>query len=74
MEFFMALVKCAECSSLVSNKTMICPYCGYSPRGTCKTCRWFAGAENFCNGRCFATDEEFVKEYKSACPAILKKF
>lgn len=71
----MALVKCVECAHLVSNKAIMCPHCGYAPKGSCRSCQWFAGAGSFCNGRCYAVDDEneFVKEYKGVCPGVIKK-
>ncbi len=69
----MALVKCAECNNLVSNKATKCPHCGYTPKGICKNCQSFQREEYFSCGRCGATDNEFVKEYKSVCPAVIKK-
>ena len=69
----MALVKCAECKHSVSNKAIKCPYCGYAPKGACRNCKWFKGTGSFCEGRCSATENDFVKEYKGMCPAVIRK-
>lgn len=69
----MALVHCAECNYLVSNKTYFCPNCGYVPKGNCKNCQFFENAYNSNHGRCTATENEYVREDKSVCPAVLKK-
>lgn len=68
----MALVKCAECSHLVSNKALQCPNCGYAPRGNCKNCRNYESMCGFSSGECKAAKNEFVREYKSVCPAVIK--
>lgn len=69
----MALVKCAECEHLISNKATQCLHCGYAPKGACRDCQWFEGTESFCGGRCGAAENAFVKEYKGVCPAVIKK-
>lgn len=69
----MALVKCAECDWLVSNKTVQCPNCGYSPKGNCVSCRYYQNEYGFSSGRCAATEKDYVRRDKSVCPAIIKK-
>ena len=69
----MALVKCSECNNLVSNKATMCPHCGYAPKGVCRDCKWFDNIESFLGWRCRAIENEFVKDYKEACPAAIKK-
>ena len=70
----MALVKCAECNKLVSNKALKCPHCGYEPKGTCQNCQRFKGNGSLSSGHCGATASEWVREYKSVCPAVIKKY
>ena len=70
----MALVKCVECNRLVSNKAIQCPNCGYAPKGNCKNCENYEYRYGFSSGACKATDNEFVREDKRVCPAVIKKF
>ena len=69
----MALVKCAECDWLLSNKALQCPSCGYSPKGDCINCKYFE--QGMCEpyGRCTLT-KELVRKDKSVCPAVIKRF
>ena len=69
----MALVKCAECSCLVSNKTLRCPNCGYSPKGRCGGCQHYEAERGFSNGRCNAAEKDCVARDKSVCPAVIKR-
>ncbi len=69
----MAMVKCAECDNLVSNKTVRCPHCGYEPKGSCRSCQRYDGVKGFGSGRCNATEKEFVRSDKSVCPALIRK-
>lgn len=69
----MALVKCAECNSVVSIKASTCPYCGYTPKRSCRNCQGFDWTESFCSGRCYATEKDVAKEYKGVRPAVIKK-
>ena len=69
----MALVKCAECKGLVSNRAANCPHCGYAPLGSCRICKWFDWNGSLCSGRCYASKEDFVREYKGVCPAVMKR-
>lgn len=70
----MALVKCAECNWLVSNKTLQCPNCGYSPKGSCAGCQHYEFKDGFSHGRCNATEKDYVRQDKSVCPAMIKRF
>ena len=70
----MALVKCAECNNLVSNKTFSCRYCGYSPKGNCVNCKHFKTEFSETHGICTITENEFVRKDKSVCPAVIKRF
>lgn len=70
----MALVKCAECNSLISNKATKCPYCGYSPKGDCINCKHFEQGMCESYGRCALTEKELVRREKSVCPAVIKRF
>ena len=68
----MALVKCAECGNLISNKTFSCFYCGYAPTGICGNCEHFKQVRNETYGRCNATKDDYVRKEKSICPAVIK--
>ena len=70
----MALVKCAECKNLVSNKVLTCRYCGYSPRGYCKSCKYYQTDYPSTRGRCKMTEDDYVSEDKSVCSAERKRF
>ena len=69
----MALVKCAECGNLLSNKSHFCPNCGYSPRGNCEECVYFTATFGEFVGKCTISEKDFVKKYKGVCPAVIKK-
>ena len=70
----MALVKCAEYNNLVSSKTNYCRHCGYSPKGNCISCKHFEQGIGDILGRCTLTKNEFVRNDKSVCPAVIKRF
>ncbi len=69
----MSLVKCAECNHLVSNKAGVCPHCGYEPHGDCRHCKHYESEYECSSGRCKATDNEYVRNDKRSCPALVKK-
>ena len=69
----MALVNCAECNHLVSNKAKTCPYCGYEPKGDCKSCIYYTRDSSIGYGKCELAEGDFVREDKGVCPAVVKK-
>lgn len=71
----MSLVKCAECSNLLSNKTFSCLYCGYFPKGNCSNCKYFE-REFYSDslGKCIIANNEYIRKDKSLCPGAIKRF
>ena len=70
----MALVKCAECGNLVSNKTFSCLYYGYFPKGNCLNCEYFEQEFSETYGTCTISKDDFFRKDKSMCPAVKKRF
>ena len=38
-----------------------------------RICKWFDWNGSLCSGRCYASKEDFVREYKGVCPAVMKR-
>ena len=70
----MALVRCAKCEAVVSNKTYRCLHCGYEPIGICENCKWYEEIPSaYHRGYCLAANRQIIFGVKALCPAGIKK-